>query len=90
VEALALWWLLRRRIGSIQDARVWDALLRTLAATGVLVVVLFLARSLNQPPLLTALGGSALGALAFFSAAYYLKLEEVRLVLGAVLRRVKR
>lgn len=90
VEALVLWWLLRRRIGSIQDARVWDALLRTVVATGALVVVLILARSLNQPPLLTVLGGSAIGALVFFGAAYTLKLEEVRLVLGAVLRRFKR
>jgi putative peptidoglycan lipid II flippase len=90
LEALALWWLLRRRIGSIQDGRVWDSLLRTAGATGALLAVLLLARALAQPPLVTVLLGTGLGALVFFGAAYLLRLEEVRSVLAAVRRRLKR
>jgi putative peptidoglycan lipid II flippase len=90
VEALVLWGLLRRRIGSVQDGRVTDTLLRTLAATAVLVLTLLLVQSLNQSPLVTAIVGTGIGAVVFFGAAYTLKLEEVRSVLGAVLRRVKR
>src|SRR5262249_55936181 len=36
LEALALWWLLRRRIGTINDRYVWSGVWRTLAAALVM------------------------------------------------------
>jgi putative peptidoglycan lipid II flippase len=89
-EALALWWLLRRRIGSVQDFRLRDALLKTLAATAALAGVLLLARALGGSPLVAVILGCGLGAVVFFGAAYLLKLEEVQSVPGALRRRFDR
>lgn len=93
LEALALWWLLRRRIGGMNDGYLLDGIARTAAASGALLLVLvvfegFIANNLN--PTLGALAGAALGGAVFFGASLALKMDEPRSVLGAVLRRVKR
>jgi putative peptidoglycan lipid II flippase len=93
LEAGVLWWLLRRRIGAIQDARVMDGVLRTLLAAGVMGGVLLLWLSVTDGRMAApwvGLGGVALGGLVFLGVSYALKLDEVRAVTGLVLRRLKR
>ena len=40
MEALTLWWLLRRRIGNLNDRYVWRGLWRTLAASFAMTIVI--------------------------------------------------
>jgi putative peptidoglycan lipid II flippase len=93
LEALALWWLLRRRIGNINDGYVWGGLWRTLLASLVMILALavFLsATGETWPNLLLGLGGAALGGGVFLAVSIALGMDEPRSVFGAVLRRVKR
>lgn len=92
LEALALWWLLRRRIGSINDAHVFDGLWRTLAASLLMGAALLVLSAINQgrPNVLLALVGIPLGGAVFLGASLLLRLDEPRTVLGALLRRVRR
>jgi putative peptidoglycan lipid II flippase len=91
-EAALLWWLLRRRIGSLRDAHV----LRGAAGAGLsalaMAVVMFTCVRLfgESSPVLAAGTGLIAGGLAFFGAALALRLDEARTVPAALLRRVRR
>jgi putative peptidoglycan lipid II flippase len=98
LEALALWWLVRRRIGSqgtvrgINDAYVLDGAGRALAASLGMGVALWLAvRAFDGAgPLATTIIGGAVGGAAFFGLALMLRLDEARVVPNLLLRRVRR
>jgi putative peptidoglycan lipid II flippase len=92
-EAGALWWLLRRRIGDIQDRRVFNGLLKTLGAAGGMGLALFALDRLvgGQVSLsLLAVIGVPLGGLVFFGWSLVFGLDEPRTALLALLRRIKR
>jgi putative peptidoglycan lipid II flippase len=90
LEALALWWLLRRRIGGVNDSYVLDGAARAgLAALAMGAVMLLLSAALDGA-LLTLMVGAAAGGAVFFGSAAALRLDEAVTVPRALLRRVRR
>ncbi len=89
LEGLALWLLLRRRIGGINDRQIVNGALRSLlAALGMGAVVWALLQALaGSGALLTTLIGGGLGLAVFFALALVLGIEEARSVPRAFLRR---
>jgi putative peptidoglycan lipid II flippase len=93
LEALALWWLLRRRIGSINDGYVWNGLWCTLAASILMTLLILLYIGIapeEWPRLVFTLGGVALGGIVFVGVTIGLRMDEPRTVFGIVLRRLRR
>ncbi len=91
-EALALWLLLHRRIGSVNDARVLDAVWRAAASTAGMVLILLLALNLlnDSSALLTAVIGGLVGGAVFFGLSLALGVDEARTVPHVILRRIRR
>lgn len=93
LEAVGLWWLLRRRIGDLNDRFVLDGILRTLAASGVMLVALVvfvIIAGERLEPVVYGLGGSLIGVVAFFGSSVLLKMQETYTVFNAISRRLKR
>jgi putative peptidoglycan lipid II flippase len=93
LEAAALWWLLRRKIGgSLNDRYILDGAGRAFIAALVMGAVVFVLRVAADPygVLLTTIVGGVLGALVFFALTLLLGVDEARSVPGIVLRRLKR
>ena len=92
LEALVLWWLLRRRIGSIEDRRVLLGAGKTLgAALGMgAALLVFLMLMGDQAALMVLLLGGIAGGLVFFGLSWALRLEEVTTVPALLLKRVRR
>lgn len=92
LEALALWALLRRRVGgSLKDGYLLDGILRTAVASVImLIVVLGLSTVLADRVSMGLIGiiSTVVGGGAFFTTA--LKMEETYSVLGIIARRLKR
>ncbi len=93
LEALALWWLLRRRIGDLNDRYVWNGLSRTTMASAAMAVMLVLFIGLTSDRLgnvLVGIIGVVLGCGVFFAASAALRMDELNMVTGAIKRIVKR
>lgn len=92
LEGIALWLLLRRRIGTIQDQFVLNGATKTLiAAAGMGIGVWLVAQALaGQSALIVVIVGAGVGLVAFFALAFALGIEEARTVPMMVLRRVRR
>jgi putative peptidoglycan lipid II flippase len=90
-EALALWWLLRRRIGGVNDAHVLDVVWRGIVSTiGMGFVLLLLLVLLNDSgALLTVVLGGLIGGAVFFGLSLALGVDEARTVPRIVLQRVR-
>lgn len=93
LEGLALWGLLRRKIGGGKDRYVVDGALRALGAASGMGVVVWgvqeIARSLNNSVITTVIGASV-GAIAFFGLALLLRIEEARTIPDLILKRLRR
>lgn len=91
-EALALWWLLRGRIGDLKDAYILDGAGRAaLAALGMGVALWVMLGVLEDAGgLVMLVGGGAIGAAAFFGLSLLLGVDEARTVPRLLLRRVRR
>lgn len=92
LEALVLWWLLRRRIGGLRDRYILDGSARTLAAAiamgvGIVVVTGIIP---DAQVLLELIGAAVVGGVLFAGFALLLRLEEIRDLPGLVLRRIRR
>ena len=92
IEALVLWWLLRRRIGSINDAYLLKGAGKVLAASLVMGAIVWgvLAAMEGQNVLAVLLASGALGGTAFFGLGLLLRLPEATAIPAMVLRRVRR
>ncbi|MEO8607231.1 MAG: murein biosynthesis integral membrane protein MurJ [Chloroflexota bacterium] len=93
LEALALWWVLRRRIGSINDSYVWGGIWRTLIGAATMSAVLYGLMRFAEARLgtkLLAVVGLPLGALVFLGVSVLFGMDEPRTVLLAILRRIRR
>lgn len=92
LEALALWWLLSRRVGGVRDHYVLSGAARTLMASLALAGVLLVLMAIlsEQGPLLLLIAGGLCGSLVFFGVSFALGLEEARIVPRMVLRRLRR
>ncbi len=92
LEGLALWWLLRRRLGELRDARVIAGAGRAaLAAAGMGAALLAISAALPGAGALTrtVIGGGA-GLAAFFGLSLLLGIDEARSVPQMALRRLRR
>lgn len=91
-EALALWWLLRRRLGDVRDyylaAGIWRTGIAALVMGAVMALVMGALGGAN--PLLLLLVCAVFGGSVFFGVSAVLGLEEARVVPAMVLRRLKR
>jgi putative peptidoglycan lipid II flippase len=92
IEALLLWALLRRRIGSIHDRQVLTgagkALIAALGMGAALALTAALLR--DQGALLTLAAGGLIGGAVFFGLSLLLRLDEVTVVPNMLLRRIRR
>jgi putative peptidoglycan lipid II flippase len=92
LEALTLWLLLRRRIGSINDGfivdGVWRAIVAALVMGGVLLLIMTALKD-SGAFLITAVG-IALGAGVFFVLSAALGISEARTVPRMILQRIRR
>jgi putative peptidoglycan lipid II flippase len=91
-EALALWWLLRRRIGGINDAHVLDVVWRgAVSALGMGAGLLLMLSLLNDSSaLLTMAVGGLVGGAVFFALSLALGVDEARTVPRMLLQRFRR
>ena len=94
VEALVLWWLLRRRLAERgRTAGIHDrAIVRSAGGSLLLSIVMavaiqLLAQSVPLSGLPLAVGGGLLAALVFFGGGYLFDLSETRALLGSLLPR---
>ncbi len=92
VEALALVFILRRRLGGVEGESLWPSLARTVAASAVMGVVLGAVLLLLRPwpGALVAIVGTIAGGAAYLAAAYALGAPEMTLVRRAAGRFVPR
>lgn len=92
LEALALWWLLRRRIGPVHDRALLGSAGKALAASLVMgLVILLVNGALNGYGALVMLAaGGAAGGVVFFGLSLLLGLDEATAVPRMLLRRVRR
>jgi len=92
LEGAALWWLLRRRIGSLKDGYVLNGAARALAAAlGMGAVVWLLVNVLTETGvMLTALIGAGVGGGVFFVLAFVFGVEEARTMPKLVFGRFRR
>lgn len=98
VEAGALWWLLRRRIGTdgavtgLNDRHILKGAVKALAASLVMGVAIVISTAVlsDMRGLMQAVIGAGIGGIVFFGLSFALGLEEARAVPMMVLRRVRR
>jgi putative peptidoglycan lipid II flippase len=93
LEGLALWWLLRRRIGDLRDGYVGDGVVKTLGAALIMSAALVglntLATGRLSLPVVAIIGGP-LGIGVFVGASILLGLDEPRSIVGMIVRRIRR
>ncbi|MEM6526778.1 MAG: murein biosynthesis integral membrane protein MurJ [Chloroflexota bacterium] len=91
VEGAVLWWLMRWRIGSVNDAYVLDAVWRTGAASVVMGACIFGVTQVagELPPLFSLMLNGIAGGAVFFGVALLLRMNEARAVPALILRRVR-
>jgi putative peptidoglycan lipid II flippase len=92
LEGAALWWILSRRIGGINDAYILSGSAKAgIAAVLMGAVVLLVVNALAAAPdLLLVLIGGGTGIVTFFGLALLFKVEEARTIPGVFLRRFRR
>lgn len=92
-EAGVLWWLMRRRVGGINDTHVLDGVWRTGAASLALVGVLWAldaaGLALAGLPLVYLIVAGVAGGVTFFGVAFVLGLDEARRVPLMIWRKVR-
>ncbi len=97
VEALVLWWLMRRRVGTqgsisgLNDRHVLDSLWRVSGAAAImgLVIAVIMPSTTQLPPLLALLALLIASGLSFLLLALILRIQEVQTPLRLVLRRLR-
>lgn len=91
VESLILWWLMRRRIGGINDGDILSASAKAIIAALIMGVILwFLPNIVPITGFPLAMIGAVVGGLVFFIVSIALGLEEAKAVPMMILRRVRR
>lgn len=91
IEALILWWLMRRRIGGINDRFILSGSIRALGAALVMGVILwFLPQFVPFTGFPLAIIGAIVGGIVFFGVSIALGLEEAKAVPMMILSRLRR
>ena len=80
IEAIALLWLMRRRLGGLQERRLLSGLGQAALASALmgLAIWAWLGWAAAQPLWLLALGGIALGGLVYAGGVWLLRVPEAR------------
>jgi putative peptidoglycan lipid II flippase len=91
LEMVLLIIVIRKRLGGLDDRRVALSALKTTVASVAMGLVVwgFLAVAASASVVVRAVGGMIIGAGVFFSAAWLLRSDELRAVLGALTRRLR-
>jgi hypothetical protein len=91
VESAALWIILRRRTGGIDERRVLDGAARALVAALLMAgaAALFLRLLPDLAALLQVAGAVVIGGAVFWIAATVLGVEQARMLPRLVLRRLR-
>jgi putative peptidoglycan lipid II flippase len=91
LEMIALWVLMRRRLGGLQGREMLLALAKSALATLAMGIGLWawLGRTAGEPVWLVVLGGVVLGAAIYGAMALILGVREARTLAGTVLRKVQ-
>ena len=92
LESTTLWIILRRRVGGLDERRVLNGAARTVLASGAMVLVAwaFLQVGAGLHVVLQVVGAVGLGAVAFWSAALLLGIDEAEAVPRLALARFRR
>jgi putative peptidoglycan lipid II flippase len=92
IEALALWWLLRRRIGGLNDTYLLKGAGKVLLATLVMGVTIWGVEMIlvEQSALIRLIMGGVLGGGVFFGLSLILRLPEATAIPSMLLRRLRR
>ncbi|MEQ9031963.1 MAG: lipid II flippase MurJ, partial [Aggregatilineales bacterium] len=89
IEAVVLWWLLKRRINGVHDRVVLMGALKTTVAAVLMGGIVWLVADQmdGQSVYLVAVAGIAAGGVSFFVLAIALRIEEARSIPRMILRR---
>ena len=92
LEATALFIFMRKRLNGIEGKSIWDGAWRVgLAGLGMAIgLLMWIQATGSQTRWLVALGGVALGGVTYFVGVVLLKVPEVKTIMEAVLRRIKK
>ncbi len=92
IEMILLIFVLRQRLHGLGDRRLIMTTLKTIAASIAMSisVIVFLNFTVSAGVLIRGLGSMVIGAAIFAVTAWLLRVEELRLITGIVLRRTKR
>jgi putative peptidoglycan lipid II flippase len=92
IEMTLLIAVIRRRLSGLDDRRLALSALKTTVAAVTMGVVVwgFLGAAASAGVVLRTLGGMAVGAAVFFGAAWLLRIEELRWLVGLLSRRLRR
>lgn len=90
VEALLLWWLMRRRIGSIKDGYMLSGIAKSTVAAVIMGIVLWLLYFLPLNGIWLAMIGGIIGIMLYFAVSMGLGLEEAKAVPAMFMRRFRR
>jgi len=91
LEMIGLGWLMRRRLGGLDFARLWNGVWRAGIAAAVMGAALigWLALTPELSVWIVGIGGVALGGIIFWIAAYFLGCPETRLLPALIRERVR-
>lgn len=91
VESLLLWWLIRRRIGDINDSYIFSGSIRAIGASLLMGIVLwFLPQFVPFTGFPLAIVGAIIGGTLFFAVSIALGLDEAKAVPMMVMRKLRR
>ncbi len=90
LEAVALFFLMKKRLVGLEGRLLLDGIWRTSIASGVMCVALFYWRfaTSQSSNLFAASGGLALGVIVFVIFAYLLKIGEMQSITALIKRRI--
>jgi putative peptidoglycan lipid II flippase len=91
IEALALLWLMRRRLNGLEEGRLLSGLGQAALASALmgLAIWAWLGWAATQPLWLSALGGIALGGLVYAPGVWLLRVPEARELVDSAVARLK-
>jgi putative peptidoglycan lipid II flippase len=91
-EGAALWWLMRRRVGGIEDARTLTSAARALIAALAMGIVIWAIRGAltTAPAIVQVILAGGVGAACYFALAGLFGVEEARTLPSLLLARLRR
>jgi putative peptidoglycan lipid II flippase len=89
LETVILYFLMRKRLGAMDDRGIGLGLLQAALGTAALCTVVIPFAALVSPPWLAGLGGIGLGAAAYFMMMRVMKVQEVGVIVSGLTKRLR-